>query len=115
MKQNERRLHTNKMSTPTQEDEANKQKEYKIIKEYNGEEKETEREKEREKENKLVSVVITVKNSEEWLDQCLGSVMDQSHRPLEVVVFEDCSQVNLQIIFSLLFIIQIFYYLNLFY
>jgi len=42
----------------------------------------------------VVSVIIPVKNSAPWLEECLGSVLSQTYRPLEVVIFDDGSEDN---------------------
>ncbi|KAA0164570.1 hypothetical protein FNF28_03812 [Cafeteria roenbergensis] len=39
----------------------------------------------------LVSVIIPVHNSSAYLDECLESVAAQTHRPVQVVAFDDCS------------------------
>lgn len=39
----------------------------------------------------LLSVVVPAYDVEEWLEPCLGSVLEQSHRDLEVVVVDDGS------------------------
>lgn len=85
--------------TNMRDEEKEGDKEIKEGRKEKEEEKNNEEEKNKNKEKKekekeiLVSVVITVKNSEKWLDECMASVLNQTHRPLEVVVFEDCSQV----------------------
>ena len=38
-----------------------------------------------------VSVVITVYNIESYIKECMDSVLNQTHRDLEVVVVDDCS------------------------
>jgi len=39
----------------------------------------------------LVSVIVTTKNSEEFLDQCLGSIRNQSHQDIELIVVDNSS------------------------
>lgn len=39
----------------------------------------------------LVSVIIPVHNSAEWLDECLESVVRTEYRPLEVSLYNDAS------------------------
>lgn len=45
-------------------------------------------------ENFLISIVITVYNTEKYLRRCLESVTNQSYRNLEIVVVNDCSPGN---------------------
>ena len=44
--------------------------------------------------NPLISVIIPVYNVEEYLRQCLDSVIDQSYRNLEIICVDDCSTDN---------------------
>lgn len=46
----------------------------------------------RERSHKLVSVVVPTHNCEEFLVECLTSILGQSHTCLEVIVVDDCSQ-----------------------
>lgn len=38
-----------------------------------------------------VSVIVPVYNSERYLEQCLASIVGQTHRDLEIIVVNDCS------------------------
>lgn len=42
----------------------------------------------------LVSIIIPVYNCEKYLDKCLGSVIAQSYRKLEIIVINDGSKDN---------------------
>ena len=44
--------------------------------------------------NLLLSVVIPNYNKEKYLETCIKSVFEQSYRPLEVIVVDDCSTDN---------------------
>jgi glycosyltransferase involved in cell wall biosynthesis len=46
------------------------------------------------KENFLVSIVIPVYNTENYLRQCLDSVLGQTHDNLEIICVNDCSSDN---------------------
>ncbi len=39
----------------------------------------------------LVSVTVAVRNGVDWIDDCLRSLIDQTHRPLEVIIVDDGS------------------------
>lgn len=39
----------------------------------------------------LVSVIVPIYNAELYLQECLDSILIQTYRPLEVVLFNDCS------------------------
>ena len=41
-----------------------------------------------------VSVVIPLFNREYSIEACLRSVIDQSHKPAEIIVVDDCSNDN---------------------
>ena len=42
-------------------------------------------------ENQLISVIVPVYNSEKTLDKCLDSLMNQTHRNLEIILVESKS------------------------
>jgi cellulose synthase/poly-beta-1,6-N-acetylglucosamine synthase-like glycosyltransferase len=42
----------------------------------------------------LVSIIVPVHNAEQYLDQALSSIADQSYRPLEAVLVDDGSTDN---------------------
>lgn len=44
--------------------------------------------------NPLVSVIVPVYNVEQYLDECLNSIRQQSYENLEIIVVEDCSTDN---------------------
>lgn len=44
--------------------------------------------------NPLVSVIVPVYNVEQYLDECLNSIRQQTYRNLEIIVVEDCSTDN---------------------
>lgn len=41
--------------------------------------------------NPLVSVIVPVYNVEQYLDECLYSIRQQTYENLEIIVVEDCS------------------------
>lgn len=41
--------------------------------------------------NPLVSVIVPVYNVEQYLDECLNSIRQQTYKNLEIIVIEDCS------------------------
>ena len=41
--------------------------------------------------NPLVSVIVPVYNVEQYLDECLNSIRQQTYENLEIIVVEDCS------------------------
>lgn len=41
-------------------------------------------------DNLTVSIIIPVYNVEAYVEQCLRSVMEQTWRPLECVIVDDC-------------------------
>lgn len=43
------------------------------------------------KNNPLVSVIVPVYNVEQYLDECLSSIRQQTYENLEIIVVEDCS------------------------
>lgn len=44
--------------------------------------------------NPLVSVIVPVYNVEQYLDECLNSIYQQTYENLEIIVVEDCSTDN---------------------
>lgn len=44
--------------------------------------------------NPLVSVIVPVYNVEQYLDECLNSIRQQTYENLEIIVVEDCSTDN---------------------
>jgi len=40
----------------------------------------------------LVSVTVAVRDGVDWIDDCLRSLIDQTHRPLEVIIVDDGSR-----------------------
>lgn len=44
--------------------------------------------------NPLVSVIVPVYNVEQYLDECLNSIRQQTYENLEIIVIEDCSTDN---------------------
>lgn len=44
--------------------------------------------------NPLVSVIVPVYNVEQYLDECLNSICQQTYENLEIIVVEDCSTDN---------------------
>ena len=43
--------------------------------------------------NPLVSVIIPYYNSKEFVNIALNSIFDQSYRPIEIIVIDDCSEI----------------------
>lgn len=41
--------------------------------------------------NKKISVIVAVYNTEEYLDRCLESLLNQTYKNMELVIVEDCS------------------------
>src|SRR5690606_8777138 len=41
--------------------------------------------------NPLVSVIVPVYNVEQYLDECLNSIRQQTYENIEIIVVEDCS------------------------
>lgn len=41
--------------------------------------------------NNLVSVIIPIFNREKTIQRALQSVVDQTYRPLEIIIVDDCS------------------------
>jgi len=39
----------------------------------------------------LVSITVAVRDGVDWIDECLRSLVDQTHRPLEVIIVDDGS------------------------
>jgi len=39
----------------------------------------------------LVSITVCVRNSENWIDDCMESLVNQTHRPLEIIIVDDGS------------------------
>lgn len=44
--------------------------------------------------NPLVSIIVPVYNVEQYLDECLNSIRQQTYENLEIIVIEDCSTDN---------------------
>ncbi|WP_017401301.1 glycosyltransferase family 2 protein [Acinetobacter radioresistens] len=44
--------------------------------------------------NPLVSVIVPVYNVEQYLDECLNSIRQQTYKNIEIIVVEDCSTDN---------------------
>lgn len=44
-----------------------------------------------EKERPLVSVLVPVYNREKWIDRCLNSIINQTYKNLEILVYDDGS------------------------
>lgn len=42
----------------------------------------------------LVSIVIPAYNASRWLEACVNSALAQSYRPIEIVIYDDCSTDN---------------------
>lgn len=41
--------------------------------------------------NNLVSVIITTYNSSETIEECLSSVLNQTYKNIEILIYDDCS------------------------
>lgn len=39
----------------------------------------------------LVSITVCVRNSNDWIDDCMESLVNQTHRPLEIIIVDDGS------------------------
>ena len=39
----------------------------------------------------LVSVTVAVRDGDNWVDDCIQSLVDQTHRPLEIIAVNDGS------------------------
>jgi glycosyltransferase involved in cell wall biosynthesis len=51
--------------------------------------------------NKKVSVILTVYNNSQWLNQCIDSVLNQTYSNLELIILEDnSSDKNVELILS---------------
>ena len=45
-------------------------------------------------ESPLVSVTVCVRDGGHWVDDCLNSLLQQTHRPLEIIAVNDGSSDN---------------------
>ena len=45
-------------------------------------------------ENQLISIIVPVYNVEEYLKQCLDSILEQTFSDYEVILVNDCSTDN---------------------
>ena len=43
--------------------------------------------------NPLISVIVPYYNSKEFINFALNSIFDQSYRPIEIIVIDDCSEI----------------------
>ena len=46
------------------------------------------------KKNKLISVVVSIYNMEKYLDKCINSIINQTHKELEIILIDDGSTDN---------------------
>jgi glycosyltransferase involved in cell wall biosynthesis len=45
--------------------------------------------------NPLISVVVAAYNNNEYLEKCLNSLLKQTYRPIEVVLIDDNSKIQI--------------------
>lgn len=50
--------------------------------------------------NKLISVVVIIYNIEKYLDDCIGSIVNQSYENLEIILVDDGSTDTSRMIYN---------------
>ena len=56
-------------------------------------------------ENSLVSIIINCRNGEQYLQECISSVLEQSYKQIEIIFFDNkgtilCFDQNSQLLWS---------------
>ncbi|MCI8778348.1 MAG: glycosyltransferase family 2 protein [Bacilli bacterium] len=46
------------------------------------------------KKNELISIIIPVYNTEDYLDKCLSSIINQTYKNIEIIIIDDGSTDN---------------------